>query len=95
MNRDNLIGVLFLVFMGVLALILVQAIVTGERPDIQISPTVGTILTVLFFAGIIYGLWQSGTVQRWFGRGDRRGGGPQWPDPNTGRRTLWDRLRGR
>ncbi len=94
MNRDNMIGGLFLVFMGVLAAILIRAIATGERPDITISPAVSLILTVLFIGGIIYGMWQSGIFSRWFG-GDRNSGGRQWPDPQTGRRSWWDRLRGR
>lgn len=93
MNRDNLIGGLFLVLMGVLGVILVRAIITGERPDISLSPAVSMILTVLFIGGIIYGIWQSGIFSRWFG--DRSGGGRQWPDPQTGRKSLWDRLRGR
>lgn len=96
MNRDNLIGGLFLVLMGVLAAILVGAIVTGERPDISLSPTVSVILTVLFIGGVIYGIWQSGVFSRLFGdRDDRSGGGRQWPDPQTGRKSLWDRIRGR
>lgn len=97
MNRDNLIGGLFLVFMGVLAAILVRAIIIGERPDISVSPAVATILTVLFFGGIIYGIWQSGFFSRLFGgnRDGDRSGGRQWPDPQTGRRSLWDRIRGR
>lgn len=95
MNRDNLMGGLFLVFMGVLATILVRAIITGERPDITLSPAVSTILTVLFIGGIIYGIWQSGVFSRWFGNRDRNAGGRHWPDPQTGRKSLWDRLRGR
>lgn len=93
MNRDNLIGGLFLIGMGVLAAILVRAIITGERPDISLSPAVITILTVLFIGGIIYGIWQSGFFSRLFG--DRSGSGRQWPDPQTGRKSLWDRIRGR
>lgn len=93
MSRDNLIGGLFLVMMGVLAAILVRAIITGERPDISLSPTVSVILLVLFVGGIIYGVWQSGFFSRIFG--DRNGGGRHWPDPQTGQKSLWDRIRGR
>ena len=93
MNRDNLIGGLFLVLMGVLAAILVRAIITGERPDISFGPTVNIVLAVLFFGGIAYGVWQSGFFSRF--RGDGSGGGRQWPDPQTGRKSWWDRLRGR
>lgn len=97
-----MIGGLFLVMMGVLAAILIRAIITGERPDISLSPTVSIILVVLFFGGIIYGVWQSGFFSRLFSRifGDRNhhgpgSGGRQWPDPRTGQKSWWDRIRGR
>lgn len=88
-NRDNLIGVLFLVLAGVVAAVLIRAIVTGERVTLDLPPAVSVILAVVFFALIIFGLSRSGMFGRFFGRG----GGRQWPDPQTGSKSLWDRLR--
>lgn len=90
-NRDNLIGVGFLVVMVGLAAILVRAIVAGERLRLDLSPAVGTILAVVFFVLIIVGLKRSGIFGRLFGGR----GGRQWPDPQTGSKSLWDRIRGR
>jgi hypothetical protein len=87
-DRDNLIGVLFLVLMGVLAVILLRAIVAGERITLDVPPWASALLGIAFFVLIFVGLRRSGL----FGRG---GGGRHWPDPQTGRRSWWDRLRGR
>lgn len=85
-NRDNLVGVLFLVLMGVLAAILIRAIVTGERVTMDLPPGAGIALGIAFFVLIIVGMRRGGM----FGRRGR-----QWPDPRTGARSWWDRLRGR
>jgi hypothetical protein len=85
-NRDNLIGVLFLVVMGVLAAILIRAIVAGERVRLDLPPGAGIVLGIAFFVLIVVGVRRSGM----FG-----GRGRQWPDPRTGGRSWWDRLRGR
>ncbi len=90
-GRENLIGMLLLVFCGVVAVILVWSIATGERLSVNIPPVVGWIIGALFIGGLIYGFTQGPLFRRL--RGGQ--GGAQWPDPNTGRKSLWDRLRGR
>jgi hypothetical protein len=90
-ERDNLIGVLFLVLIGVLAVILLRAIATGERVTLDLPPGVGIALGIVFFALVFVGIGRSGMFGRWFGRGRGR----QWPDPQTGGKSWWDRLRGR
>lgn len=91
-DRDNLAGVLLLIGMGVMAAILLRAIVTGERLQLDLDPVVSTVLAVLFFGLILFGLGRSGMFGRFFGR---RREGRQWPDPQTGGKSLWDRIRGR
>lgn len=90
-DRDNLIGLGFLIVMGALAAILIRAIVTGERVTLDLSPAVSAILAIVFFALVFVGLRRSGIFGRLFG--DR--GGRQWPDPQTGGKSLWDRIRGK
>ena len=90
-DRDNLVGLGFLIVMGALAAILIRAIVTGERITLDLSPAVSAILALVFFALIFVALRRSGVFGRFFG--DRRG--RQWPDPQTGGKSLWDRIRGR
>lgn len=90
-DRDNLIGVVLLVGMGIMAAILLRAIASGERLQLDLDPIVSTVLAVLFFGLILFGLGRSGMFGRFFGRRDGR----QWPDPQTGSRSLWDRIRGR
>jgi hypothetical protein len=85
-NRDNVVGALFLILMGVLAAILIRAIVAGERVRLDLPPGAGIVLGIAFFVLIIVGMRRGGM----FGRGGRR-----WPDPRTGGKSLWDRLRGR
>lgn len=90
-NRDNLIGVLFLVAMGALAIVLVSAIITGERIQLDLNPIVSAILAIAFFGLLVVGIARSGLFGRLFGGRQGR----QWPDPQTGGKSLWDRLRGR
>ena len=85
-NRDNLIGIGFLILMGVLAAILIRAIVAGERVTLDLPPGAGIVLGIVFFVLIVAGMRRGGM----FGRRGR-----QWPDPRTGGRSWWDRLRGR
>jgi len=94
-NRDNAIGFLLLGVCAVVAGYLVYAIATGERLRLQVNGTVGTVLTLLFFGLIIYGMVSSGVFRRF--RGGSSEQGRQWPDPQAGRsrKSLWDRLRGR
>ena len=90
-GRDNLIGLLLLVFCGVVAVILLWSIVTGDQLSVNLPPAVGWILGILFFGGLIYGFTQGGLFRRL--RGGQ--GGQQWPSPQTGQKSLWDRLRGK
>jgi hypothetical protein len=90
-GRDNLIGMLLLLFCGVVVVILLWSIATGEQLSVNVPPVVGWIIGILFIGGIIYGFTQGSLFRRL--RGGQ--GGRQWPDPNTGRKSLWDRLRGR
>jgi hypothetical protein len=88
-ERENLIGLVLLGLCGVVAAVLLYSIATGERVRLNISPTVGTALAIGFI-----GLLVLGWIRSRPGRGVS-GGGRQWPDPQTGRKSLWDRLRGR
>ena len=90
-GRDNLIGLLFLVLIGVLAAVLIRAIAAGERVTLDLPPGVGLVLGIVFFVLLFVGMGRSGIFGRWFG--GRRG--RQWPDPQTGGKSWWDRLRGK
>jgi hypothetical protein len=89
LNRDNAVGFILLGICAVIALVMIGSIVSGERIRLSINPVLGTILGVGFIGLILFGMFS----------GRRGGGGPmgqrQWPDPQTGRRSWWDRLRGR
>ena len=88
-DKENLIGLLFLLVCGVVAGVVVWQIVTGERLRYDGPTWLIWVLSALFFGAIIYGLYQSFAGRR------QSGGGPQWPNPASGRRSWWDRLRGR
>jgi hypothetical protein len=90
-ERENFVGLLLLGLCGVVAAVLLYSIATGERVRLDIDPAVGTALAITFIGLILFG-W----IRTRSGRGVS-GGGPQWPDPQTGRKrkSLWDRLRGR
>jgi hypothetical protein len=90
-NRDNLVGLVFLVVAGAIAAVLMRAIITGERVRLDLPPAVSLLLGVVFFALIIVGMTRSGMFGRFFGGR----GGRQWPDPQTGGKSFWDRIRGR
>lgn len=88
-RRENLIGILLLGLMAVIAAVMVRAIITGERPTVDLPGWLAWPLGAIFIGGILYGL-----VRQF---ADRRGarGGHAWPDPLTGEKTLRDRLPGR
>lgn len=90
-NRENAIGILLLLLCTVVASIMIYYISIGERPTLDVPPAVTVVLGIAFFGLVIYGFVRGGTFQRL--RGGQ--GGPQWPDPSTGRKSLWDRLRGK
>lgn len=99
-GRENIVGTLLLLLCSVVAGILVYSIVTGERVDFDLPPLVTNVLGIVFIGLLIMGFVRGGFFSRLLGRdrGDGNGSGTsgrQWPDPRTGQRSLWDRLRGR
>ncbi|MGC4192038.1 MAG: hypothetical protein QM589_12875 [Thermomicrobiales bacterium] len=90
-GRENIVGTLLLLLCAVVAGILVYSIVTGEQIEFDLPPLARTVLGIAFIGLLILGFVRSGFFRRL--RGGQ--GGPQWPNPSTGQRSLWDRLRGR
>lgn len=88
-NRENAVGFLLVGVCAVVAGVLLYAIASGERLRLDVPGWVGVVLAVAFFGLIIFGIVSSGGFGRLFRRGDRGGGGPQWPYPPTGRRWRW------
>jgi hypothetical protein len=88
-NRDNAVGIVFLALCAVVAGIMLYSIGTGNRIRLDVPPAVSGGLTILFIGLIIYGMTRNFRSRR------QGGGGRAWPDPRTGNRSLWDRLRGR
>lgn len=89
-NRDNAIGFLLLGFCVVLAAIMLRYIAIGETPRFDLPQPWSGILGILFVGLLLYGFRDQ--IRR-FMRGDDSS--PRWPNPGTGRKSLWDRLRGR
>jgi hypothetical protein len=90
-NRDNAVGFLLLGFCAVVAAIMIYYIAIGERPTFDLPPALSIGLGVVFVGLLIYGFTQGSLFRRL--RGGQRG--RQWPDPGTGSKSLWDRLRGK
>lgn len=90
-DRENVIGTLLLLLCGVVASILVFSIVTGQEIEFDLPPLVTNVVGIAFIGLLILGFVRSGFFRRF--RGGQ--GGQQWPNPGTGQRSLWDRLRGR
>jgi hypothetical protein len=88
-NRENAFGLIFLGLCAVVAGVLLYAIVTGNQLRLDVPPAVGWGLTILVIGLIVFGMTRNVRGRR------QRGGGRSWPDPQTGGRTLWDRIRGR
>jgi hypothetical protein len=82
-DRGNLIGLIFLLLCAVVGGVLVWSIVTGKRLEYNGPAWLTWVLGALFIGGIVYGMVQGG-----MGR-VRSGGGPQWPNPASGRRPWW------
>ena len=89
LRRENLIGLLLLLFCAVSAAVMIRAIITGERPQVDLPPALAWPLGIVFVGLLVVGIARNVL--------DRRsgGGGPAWPDPHSGQRSLWDRVRGR
>ena len=85
-DRENLIGALLLGLCAIVGGVLVWQIVTGERLSYDGPNWLAWILMALFLGGVLYGLYVSFIRNR---------GSRQWPDPSTGRPTIWDWIRGR
>jgi len=90
-NRENMVGFLLLGFCTVIAGIMVYFIIVGETPDVDLPPVLSFLMGALFFGLLIFGFIRSPLFQRL--RGGQ--GGRQWPDPGTGSKSLWDRVRGK
>lgn len=89
LRRENLVGILLLGLMAVIAGVLVRAIVTGERPTVDLPAWAVWPLGAIFIGGILYGIFRQFADRR------SSGGGHAWPDPLTGEKTLRDRMPGR
>lgn len=85
-KRENMIGLLLLLFCGVSAAAMIRSIITGESPQFDLPPQLMWPLGILFVSLLLYGLTANFR--------DRRSGGdgPAWPDPRSGQRSLWERL---
>jgi hypothetical protein len=90
-NRDNAVGFVLLGLCAVVAGVMLYYIYTGDRLTIDLPPLLSAVVGILFFGLIIFGFIRSPLFQRL--RGGQ--GGKQWPDPGTGSKSLWDRLRGK
>ncbi len=90
-NRDNAVGFVLLGVCAVIAAVMLYYISIGERPQLNIGGPASVALMVIFFGLMIFGVVKGGAL----GRLRRGQSGPQWPEPNTGRKSWWDRLRSR
>ena len=85
MFRNNPVGVVFLVLGGFMVVVMLWQIVTGERLRYTGPDWLAWLLLAVVLGGSIYALVQ----------GKSRKQDQQWPNPNAGRRSLWDRIRGK
>jgi hypothetical protein len=93
-NRENAVGIILLGLCAVTAGILLYYIGTGTRPNLDFGPVGSAIGLVLFVGLLLFGILRTPFVRRLMGRDDTPSG-QQWPNPGTGQKSLWDRLRGR
>jgi hypothetical protein len=87
-NRENAVGIILLGACAVVAGIMIYAIVTGQRITFSAPAYVTVPLTIVFIGLVLFGLFRNM-------RGTGAGRGRAWPNPQTGTRSLWDRIRGR
>ena len=85
-QRENAIGLLLLGLCAFMAGVLVYSIATDTSFEYTGPRWIITVLSILFIAGIFYGLFSG---RRRFG--DWRSGDQHWPDPMTGRKPWWKR----
>lgn len=88
-NRENAVGLILLGACAVVAGVMIYAIVTGERIRIDAPGYIAAPLTILFIGLVLFGLFRN------VRGGSGAGSGRSWPHPQSGSRSLWDRLRGR
>lgn len=84
---DNLIGVLLVGLCLVVAGIMIWSMATDRQLTYNGPSWLPWILAAIILGGSIWGLLQ--------GRRGNAGGGTNWPNPSSGRRSWLDRLRGR
>ena len=89
-RRENIVGILLLGLCVIIGAVMVQAIITGERPNVNLPGWLVWPLGAIFIGGIAYGF-----LRQFLDRRSSGGGGHAWPDPMTGEKTLRDRLPGR
>lgn len=89
-EKGDLIGLLLLIGCLGSAGVLIWQIETGNRLRYTGPQWLIWILAALFLGTTLYGLFSA--ARRWR---DGDNTGPQWPSPESGRKSLWDRLRGR
>lgn len=85
-RRENLVGILLLGLMAVIGAVFVRAIITGERPTVDLPDWLIWPLGAVFIGGILFGMF------RQFANRRSSGSGHAWPDPMAGEKTLTDRL---
>ena len=93
-NRDNAVGIILLGLCAVSAGIMLYYIGSGTRPNLDFGPAGAAIGFVLFVGLLLFGIMRTPFVRRLMGRNETPPG-QQWPNPGTGQKSLWDRLRGR
>jgi hypothetical protein len=86
---ENLIGVLLAGLCVVIAGVMIWAMATDRELTYNGPSWLPWILMVVILGGSLWGV-----AQRFRGRGSG-GGGSQWPNPNTGQKSLLDRARGK
>lgn len=87
-DRENAIGFVLLGLCTVIGGVMVYAIATGTTFTYSGPAWVGWALFAVFLGAIGYGFFSRRRV-------GGVGRGPQWPDPQSGRRPWWRRLFGR
>ncbi|CAN5705461.1 hypothetical protein BH23CHL5_BH23CHL5_27900 [soil metagenome] len=85
MFRDNPIGVVILALCGVAGIVIIWQIITGERLRYNGPDWLAWILGIVIVGGSLYMIFEARI----------RGRDQQWPNPGAGRRSLWDRIRGK
>jgi hypothetical protein len=85
MFRNNPIGIVLVAACCVMIVALLWQIVTGDQLSYNGPNWIVWVLGTVMIGGSLYALFQ----------GKFRKQDQQWPNPGAGRRTLWDRIRGK